>query len=288
PAYVSTVDSGNLLGCLLALNQGLREKAEEVWPSPAWMAGLSDTLALAVEALKVLLSRSLTGGDEVLRSLQRDAHELHALLDESPRDLRQWRDWLARLEQRALVMRDRIQPLSLELREVPEDLERWTRRLHEQARGRRSELAAFAPWLDLLPADAAKSDLPAEVRGPWQELCRRLTTPTSLAKFLEQQEEVLNTLAALAERWPADDRARPRMDDLAAAVRSSAADELRDRCRELAAQSTALAEEMDFRLLYNEHRHLFAVGYSLAAGRLDNAHYDLLASEARLASFLAI
>ena len=26
PAYVSTVDSGNMLGCLIALKQGLREK----------------------------------------------------------------------------------------------------------------------------------------------------------------------------------------------------------------------------------------------------------------------
>src|SRR5262249_22551207 len=34
--------------------------------------------------------------------------------------------------------------------------------------------------------------------------------------------------------------------------------------------------------------HLFSTGYNLSVGRLDNSHYDLLASEARLASFLAI
>src|SRR5207253_9317072 len=34
PAYVSTVDSGNLLACLLALKNGLSAKADEPIPSP--------------------------------------------------------------------------------------------------------------------------------------------------------------------------------------------------------------------------------------------------------------
>ena len=49
---------------------------------------------------------------------------------------------------------------------------------------------------------------------------------------------------------------------------------------------------MNFRFLYDPKRQLFAIGYRLAdadgAGRLDPSYYDLLASEARLASFLAI
>jgi cyclic beta-1,2-glucan synthetase len=61
-----------------------------------------------------------------------------------------------------------------------------------------------------------------------------------------------------------------------------------DRCRRLADRAAVLTGEMDFKMLYNEQRHLFAIGYNLAQGRLDNAHYDLLASEACLTSFLAI
>ena len=49
---------------------------------------------------------------------------------------------------------------------------------------------------------------------------------------------------------------------------------------------------MNFRFLYNPLLHLFAIGYRLGdsegPGRLDASHYDLLASEARLASFIAI
>ncbi len=49
---------------------------------------------------------------------------------------------------------------------------------------------------------------------------------------------------------------------------------------------------MNFRFLFEPKRQLFAIGYRLAdadsPGRLDASYYDLLASEARLASFIAI
>jgi cyclic beta-1,2-glucan synthetase len=64
------------------------------------------------------------------------------------------------------------------------------------------------------------------------------------------------------------------------------------RLRDLAVRAGALFNAMDFRLLYDARRQLFAVGYRFADGeghgRLDASRYDLLASEARLASFLAI
>ena len=45
---------------------------------------------------------------------------------------------------------------------------------------------------------------------------------------------------------------------------------------------------MDFHQLYNESRHLFSVGLNLSSGQLDSSHYDLLASESALTSFLCI
>jgi cyclic beta-1,2-glucan glucanotransferase len=65
-----------------------------------------------------------------------------------------------------------------------------------------------------------------------------------------------------------------------------------ERLRSLARRAGVLFDAMDFRPLYNRRRQLFAIGYRLAdaegLGRLDGSCYDLLASEARLASFLAI
>ncbi|MEO7391807.1 MAG: glucoamylase family protein, partial [Ramlibacter sp.] len=56
----------------------------------------------------------------------------------------------------------------------------------------------------------------------------------------------------------------------------------------LAAQARAMAMAMDFAFLIDPERKLLSIGYSLADNRLDASCYDLLASEARLASLFAI
>ncbi|MGH7694736.1 MAG: glucoamylase family protein, partial [Gemmatimonadaceae bacterium] len=56
----------------------------------------------------------------------------------------------------------------------------------------------------------------------------------------------------------------------------------------LAEHAQRYAMEMDFRLLFDASRKLFAIGYHTASHTLDASYYDLLASEARLASFVAV
>jgi cyclic beta-1,2-glucan synthetase len=66
----------------------------------------------------------------------------------------------------------------------------------------------------------------------------------------------------------------------------------RPRLERLAERAIAFVDEMDFRFLYDPQRRILSIGYRLAdadgPGRLDPSFYDLLASEARLASFIAI
>ena len=49
-----------------------------------------------------------------------------------------------------------------------------------------------------------------------------------------------------------------------------------------------LSESIDMRFLYDRARKLFAIGFSVTDRRLDGAFYDLLASEARIGSYVAI
>ncbi|HXH32620.1 MAG TPA: glucoamylase family protein [Bacteriovoracaceae bacterium] len=49
-----------------------------------------------------------------------------------------------------------------------------------------------------------------------------------------------------------------------------------------------MALGMDFRFLFDERRKLFVIGFNVLDSRRDNSYYDLLASESRLASFVAI
>jgi cyclic beta-1,2-glucan synthetase len=63
---------------------------------------------------------------------------------------------------------------------------------------------------------------------------------------------------------------------------------LRDRLTILSRSAQAMVEDMDFGFLFDPMRKLLAIGYRVTDGTLDSGRYDLLASEARLASFVAI
>lgn len=68
---------------------------------------------------------------------------------------------------------------------------------------------------------------------------------------------------------------------------SNACNEARE-LRALAKRCEALCMAMDFSGLYDAKRHLFHIGLRTHEGVLDASYYDLLASESRLTSFLAI
>ncbi len=75
---------------------------------------------------------------------------------------------------------------------------------------------------------------------------------------------------------------------------AAGAEGVRERARERIATIEYLAHQagelalMDYRFLYDSARDLLAIGYNVDDRRLDAGYYDLLASEARLASFVGI
>ncbi|HEY3396098.1 MAG TPA: glucoamylase family protein [Armatimonadota bacterium] len=69
---------------------------------------------------------------------------------------------------------------------------------------------------------------------------------------------------------------------------SAVAEDFGERCRQLIPRLEAFADAVDFSFLYDKQRHLFVIGYHATADLLDTSYYDLLASEARIASFVAI
>ncbi|MEX2110426.1 MAG: glucoamylase family protein [Gemmatimonadaceae bacterium] len=60
------------------------------------------------------------------------------------------------------------------------------------------------------------------------------------------------------------------------------------RLRAIAERAHDYAVEMDFRFLFDDKRKLFTIGYHVGSNAVDNSYYDLLASESRLASFIAV
>jgi cyclic beta-1,2-glucan synthetase len=65
-------------------------------------------------------------------------------------------------------------------------------------------------------------------------------------------------------------------------------DDMRTELLAIATTCHRMVQEMDFRFLYQRRKKVLSVGYDVAAGKLEPASYDLLASESRIASFVAI
>jgi cyclic beta-1,2-glucan synthetase len=279
PRYVSTVDSGNLAGCLLALAQGCSEVAAlPVLRTQDW-DGLRDSIELLEEALQSAPSAAV----ESLRVA------------------------IARMKQATLLARDRLDDSYSMLRRlceesVPEldnellafleagshrheaDLLHALRmsmdRLHQQLRQMRRELDTLLPWLALTDdAIAVGLDLPTTLR---------LEEISSVSAHLRIELEVkaMGRLS-LGTGSPEFDLSVKRLDD--ALVRAAVnADGLLGELIALVSRAEAEVREMDFKLLYDVERKLFHIGYNATADQLDPNYYDLLASEARLASYIAI
>ena len=291
PAYVSTVDSGNFLGCLVALKQGLREMLVEPAFGPALIDGMADGLAVLLGELKPERSARTA---EAFHGLDATVHDVEALLAERPVSLLAWDDWLGRVDWAATALVARVRSLAGIGSAAHERAEAWAKLIEAQLRGHRSDLAEMAPWLaSVVAVDAAVAagrDRPPAYDRDWQRLRSDLIASSSPEELARVARDLPAAVAAL-EGQLGDGRT----DALVAALRglgdaanASTAEALVGRCRDLTGRVDALATAMDFRFLYKRDRHLFSIGMNLTVGRLDASCYDLLASEAALSSFLAV
>ncbi|MEX2250609.1 MAG: glucoamylase family protein [Acidimicrobiia bacterium] len=119
-----------------------------------------------------------------------------------------------------------------------------------------------------------------------------------LAEILAEAETVADIARTLATREGAEEllvsaeallaTVRGHVHDLQVFDEATSREHLSRRLAALTERTAGLAAEMDFSFLMDPDNKLLAVGYRVAENALDQSHYDLLASEARLASFVGI
>ncbi|MGA3006477.1 MAG: glucoamylase family protein, partial [Opitutaceae bacterium] len=266
PLYVSSVDSGNLAGHLLTFASGLREQADEKIFTPQVFSGLRDTVAIL---------RDLSGGNAALTRLD-------AELAQAPSNLRAG---FALLEQAAAQATEIADSLANETTE----LKGWGQILKQNCQEHRDDLLDLAPWLALPAPDRSQPgvDLKSQISDLRSERLVRLDQAPTLREL------------AMLEQWlgpsidPAGLPSRPeeqaRSSELVRSLREASA-----HARQRLASLEALARQcdelaaMDFTFLFDPARELFSIGFNVAERRLDASFYDLLASESRLCSYVAI
>ncbi len=309
PRYVSTVDSGNLAACLVALRQGCLEIPER--PVLRWdsFEGLLDAIDLLDAVFVDLDAPSLRPAIKDLRgALSAIVQAIQSVKEEPAR----WLSLLSDLgstgngqvSRRSWSELDRLIVDLVEKypRELgPENL----RRLRYYNRGARQQLNSIQRCIDLIlpwaasfqniPAAFRDEDLPPGLAEDWHALEAAFPEQLSLGEIAAAARAGRHALKTLkdsikildgagwedARRWVQGLEDTLNTDGMKAEI-------LVIGFQELARRSDALFQAMDFSFLFDSQRQVFHIGYNVTTSALDLNYYDLLASEARLASLVAI
>ncbi|HUU93383.1 MAG TPA: glucoamylase family protein [Phycisphaerae bacterium] len=285
PQYVSTVDSGNLACCLVALRGGLQELMTGPVIPLRWREGLEDVAdVLDEEARKALDRIADRHVKENVRKVAKTVQDGLRSLSEtggSPAEV------ASALRQFTADLTD-VAPLC----QHEGSMTFWMAAMRRQAEGLLADLVYLVPWL----ADGEGNPHPTVAEPASQQ--------ADSVGLLREELGGVDTLRGLVELGR---RLGPHIDDLLrheAVVETPEAERLRhlraavaeasDRAagrvralEDLALQCEELSE-IDVDFLYDPARKLLSIGFSLEGRHRDPGYYDLFASESRLCSYLGV
>ncbi len=258
PAYISSVDSGNLAANLLTVRCGFLALADQPILSTRLFEAIGDTLFVLRDALDEPMFEELVQFENALQSISISVPNSLSQLHQSIAELTRLANQIT------AVINAGVNP----------DGYSWSYALARQCLDAQDELQFLAPWISLKMTPDRASAFPDIDKIP-----------------------TLRQLAALDEQlWQSDKR-----DPFAPSASSNLYDELKrlmhqgsrrakDRIAvidRLAIESSELAQ-LEYDFLFDKARRLLAIGYNVDQHRLESGYYDLLASEARTAYFVAI
>ncbi|MDA8441057.1 MAG: glycosyl transferase family 36, partial [Peptococcaceae bacterium] len=140
----------------------------------------------------------------------------------------------------------------------------WAGKLITMLQALRQEMEIFLPWL---AANAGESELATKLHLPRPNF--------SLIELRDCYQQALSAeLSSSEQGWARQALAKT--------------NELVELTQSLQQRVYALVINTDFRPLYDKRLQLFSIGYRVEDQALDKSFYDLLASEARQASYIAI
>ncbi len=276
PLYVSTVDSGNLVGQLPVLRIGLLELIYAKILPPRLIGGLRDTAGVLADTASGLHRIDDERGTPLSNpsAIQR-VHLLIAEMEDRPYSLTAAVGVLKQLA-------NSVKGLASDLGTDPE-VRWWIMALERSCAEHRDDLLFLAPWVSLTSPSEHLLHL-----DEFQAFWARLEASPSLHEIAALPQSMQPLIDALLKKVTVEaDAVWLRQLSQSITVASSHATERIKTIEQLASDCLEFGDA-DFSFLFDKSRDLFAIGYNVGDQRLDNSFYDLLASESRLASYVMI
>ena len=291
PLYISSVDSGNLVGHLLVLRSGLLELTGGKIVSRQLFNGLHDSLCVLRESLLELekhryavepgaVKKELERVDKINEKLKTPPFylsEIHTLLRQLSTDISKM---LSRYGQKHY-----------------EKVKKWAAAFEKQCFDHLEDMSFIAPWIILSP----------EIPDMWDKGDERQKERLAL---LREELRYLDEIPALSEVAKLERKLLPLIDEILANTASGNEDAqkdkewltgLRDAIKSAGTRSTERINaieyivlrcnelsNIEYEFLYNKTSRLLSIGYSVGDHTADPSCYDLLASESRFCSFVGI
>jgi cyclic beta-1,2-glucan synthetase len=259
PRYISTVDSGNLVACMWTLLQGIEEMVSNPLIADSHLSGIQDTWELSFKSKKS--DSKLNQLQSILFAPMTDTLSLiHAI-------------------QQAMHL---VQDLS--------DEDYWNKQIKVQLSALDNLIKRYFSWIEILSllSDEKLNSINREAIHWKNEALAFKLTLKNLASG-----EFLALMSKLIESSQ-DDRNSVDIKMWGKVLRESIsnaqwlAGEIIGEANEILKSTYEIAESVNLGFLYNHDRKVFAIGYNVDERSIDSSYYDLLASEARIASLTGI
>lgn len=260
PLYISSVDSGNLAAYLLTLRSGLQTFPGLKIVNPRLFEGLSDTLAIFMEAFGNDHGKAVAGFND----------ELKGAISSPPVTLSASWQCLKKLGSAAEKLVLYMAP------EAESEAKWWAMVMAGQCRDAFDELQFLAPWLTMVIESGKLNEFRSIDSIP---------TLAELAKLDQTQLPVICQLQTSCTQ-PSEQEWLSKFTDLV--VEGGKRARARIATVEALISQSGRFMHMEYDFLYDKACRLLAIGYNVSEHRLDSSLYDLLASEARLATFMAV
>jgi len=295
PKYVSAVDSGNLAGHLLTLSGACAELSLSRVISSSAIPGIKDSLALLKEAFLSLSESNDRRATLVsLPQLEEAIIKVEERLSNLPSTASDLSDYWDALELRAETLRDIVSAFSFDRGDQSKtELLAWAEILAADITSHARDFRFLLPWAQYLSRHTQIGSFSNGEKSHWDAIRNLLNLDLTLAELPSRCEAALIEIQQLRSISSSKAQAVIRdlyLDDFAFSLDRSAqaCREIQKRLANISRTARELFDEMDFSFLFNSKKKLFSIGFRVQEEELDDSNYDLLASEARLTSYLAI
>jgi cellobiose phosphorylase len=236
PFFISTVDSGNFIGYMITLKEGLLEYLKKPILNKEVLLGIKDTL-------------EQTSDEE-------NKKKIAASIEKEKLNLEEWKSLFESFEKSNKITN-------------------WNEKFHDMVESFKREIHL------LFVVEKMEDENYKKLIQQIEEIDGKL----SLMELNKLYKDILKDINKILKKNNQEELIQLKNKIF---IANEHVEEKIAQINDLIKRIEKIVEDADFKELYDEKQHLFSIGYNVKDENLVNSYYDLLGSEARLTSYVAI